>query len=130
MKKTSQIIQADSIHYQIISFLDHNLPASEEFSDLNDLDKCLFIFRNFRINHGRPTGLKLTVPGKAMLSKFFAKYEYTLTEPISLKILLALDSHMTWPYYLTSQRIIFFSQADAALFRLSGGEMSSYISCI
>ena len=65
-----------------------------------------------------------------MLSKFFTGYEYTLTEPNSLKTLLALDRQMTWPYYLTSQRVIFFSQSDAALFRLSGGEMSSYISCI
>jgi hypothetical protein len=130
VKKTSQIIQTDSIHYQIISFLKKNLPASEDFSELDDYNKCMVLFGNFRIKHGKPTGLKLTVTGKSMLSKFFTRYEYTLTEPNSLKILLALDRQMTWPYYLTSQRVIFFSQADAALFRLSGGEMNSYISCI
>jgi len=130
VKKTSQIIQTDSIHYQIISFLEKNLPASEDFSGSDDYNKCILLFSNFRIKHGKPTGLKLTVTGKSMLSKFFTRYEYTLTEANSLKILLALDRQMTWPYYLTSQRVIFFSQTDAALFRLSGGEMNSYISCI
>jgi hypothetical protein len=128
-KKSSDTL-TDGIHKQIVQYLAEKFPNISGFSDVDDYHKCMVLFSNFRIKHGTPVGLKLTTTGKSLLGKHFTKYEFSLNEILSPKVLLALDRNMSWPYYVNGQRIIFYSQQDAAWFKLSGGELHSYIECI
>lgn len=119
-----------SIQLQIVQYLADKLSNTPGFSEVDDYHRCLLMFKNFRLTRGRPVGLKLTPAGKSLLDKFFIKYEYPINDMLSPRILLSLDRNMTWPYYVTNQKIVFYSQSDAAWFKLSGGGLDSFVSCI
>lgn len=90
------------------------------------------VFTNYRVVSGQPAGLRLTSVGNKILSKHFNSYKYTIHDEISNFVFITLDKNMNWPYYLgtKSNHIVFYSEDDAAWFRLNGNSIKRYVESI
>lgn len=87
------------------------------------------IFVNYRIVSGISSGLRLTNFGNTILSKHYQTYKYKIEDEISNFVFVSLDKSMLWPYYLgtRSNHVIFYSEEDAAWFRLNGNNIKNYV---
>jgi hypothetical protein len=128
---------ADSLHIQllnkierdVLSFLQANTDGKESFSK-NDFLRTIFV--NYRLNNGISKGLRLTSTGNKILSKHYRAYKYTIDDKINNLVLVSLDKSMKWPYYLgtRSNHVVFYSEEDAAWFRLNGNNIKHYVESI
>lgn len=75
--------------------------------------------------NGHTHGLRLSATGHKVLSAIFTCWEYNYNKLSSNKTLIDLDNHMTWPYYLGRNVLAFYSEVDAAMFRLNGGDLTT-----
>lgn len=66
-----------------------------------------------------PDGLRLSLAGFRIIKKIFTAYSFELPI-IKSKHNFGLGK-MTYPYYLTSKRLILFSEMDAMTIKLTGG---------
>ena len=107
------------IQFQIVEFIDKNTKLAS-YKEATFNSKCHYMFSNFRMVNRTPTGLRLTNKGYKLLNRFFDSYEFETNEDLTGSILLALDKNLKWPYYIDNRRIIFYSQEDAAWFKLGG----------
>ena len=128
---------ADSLHIQllnkierdVLSFLQANTDGKESFSK-DDFLRTIFV--NYRLNNGISKGLRLTSTGNKILSKHYRAYKYTIDDKINNLVLVSLDKSMKWPYYLgtRSNHVVFYSEEDAAWFRLNGNNIKHYVESI
>jgi len=90
------------------------------------------IFVNYRLEHGKKQGLRLTNFGNKILSKYYQFYKYSIEDELNHFVFITLDKSMKWPYYLgtRSNHIIFYSEEDAAWFRLNGNKIRNYVESI
>ena len=90
------------------------------------------VFANYRLVSGSPTGLRLTSFGNKILSKHFTFYKYPIQDEVNNFVFITLDKNMRWPYYLgtRSNHIVFYSEEDAAWFRLNGNSIKRYVESI
>ena len=73
-----------------------------------------------------PVGLRLTYTGTKLLKKHFNCYTYQYTGNVNHMTYILLDKHMSWPYYVGNSNVCFFSENDAAWFRLNGGDLVKF----
>lgn len=100
-----------SIHDQIFTYLENKYG---EGLDLRPRD----IFYNTE-----KKGLRLSSLGYQLLKREFDCHTFPIDKEskVTVKHILALDSQMIWPYYLTSKQIVLFSDEDAVFLKLVGG---------
>lgn len=82
------------------------------YKDLSDeeIDKILF----YKID-----SLRLTMNGFICIKKIFTAYSFQVPDTMKTKHFKALTK-MTYPYYLTSKRLILFSEMDAMVVEIQG----------
>lgn len=90
------------------------------------------VFANYRVVSGNPSGLRLTNFGNKILSKHFDFYKYPIQDEINNFVFITLDKNMRWPYYLGTRNnyVVFYSEDDAAWFRLNGNSIKRYVESI
>ena len=93
----------------------------------DDLLRTIFV--NYRIDNGKQTGLRLTNFGNTILSKHYQYYKYPIEDILTHLVFVTLDKSMIWPYYLGTRtnHIVFYSEEDAAWFRLNGNKITNYV---
>lgn len=112
----------DKLRDQVLSYLD------EHDGSISDFDILRFIFKNYTCRGGRHHGIRLTSTGFRLLSKEYDAHVYENTEwKMVNQSLIKLDKYMTWPYYVSHRKVAFFSQEDAAWFKLNGGTLADYV---
>ena len=84
-----------------------------EVSPLNDEELNILIFHH-------PAGLRLSLAGFRMIRKIFTAYSFEI--PVSMVTRHQRNmSNMEYPYYLTTKRLVLFSEMDAMTVKLTGG---------
>ena len=80
---------------------------------LNDdqLNKLLF-------HH--PDGLRLSLTGFIVIKNIFTAYSFEIPETIKTKHHFGM-SKMEYPYFLTTKRLVLFSEMDAMIIKIHGG---------
>lgn len=95
----------------------------EEIKKFHKLDKVnpWSIFYNY--NKGK--GTRLTKQGFLLLQPVFTSYKISLDKEhkIRTKHLIILERAMTFPYYINGPAIWLFSEQDAFLLKLNGGDI-------
>jgi hypothetical protein len=86
----------------------HQKSTSLSDDELNNL-----IFHNV-------TGLRLTFPGFLILKNIFTVYSFEMSESLKARHHIGM-SKMEYPFYITSKRLILFSEMDAMMIKLHGG---------
>lgn len=76
-----------------------------------ELHGLLFLHRN---------SLRLSYTGYLILKKVFTAYSFDLGVPLNAGHLIALNK-MEYPYFITRNRLILFSEVDATVVTLAGG---------
>ena len=68
-------------------------------------------------------GLRLTPLGYQLLKRDYDYYPFPIEKEskVTVRHILALDAEMNWPYYLTSKRLVLFSDEDSVILKLVGG---------
>jgi hypothetical protein len=84
-----------------------------EFAALDDVKLNNLIFHH-------PSGLRLSTVGYRVIKKILTPYSFELPNTIKSRHQFGLGQ-MTYPYYLTSKRIVLFSDMDAMVVKLHGG---------
>lgn len=64
--------------------------------------------------------LRLTYGGFLWMSKMFTAYQFPVNDTLKAKHQIGL-SKMEYPYYITSTRLVLFSDTDAMVVKLAGG---------
>ncbi len=100
----------DSLKVAIFSEVRKHHNKSENLSD-DELNGLIF-------HHA--TGKRLTFPGFLILKNIFTVYSFEIPITLKAKHQIGMDS-MEYPYYLTSKRLVLFSEMDASIIKLSGG---------
>lgn len=85
----------------------------EEARHLNDEQ-----LNNLLFHH--PNGLRLSLKGFLVVKNIFTAYSFEIPETIKSKHQRSLGK-MEYPYFLTSKRLILFSEMDAMVIKLHGG---------
>lgn len=99
-----------TIHEQVYEFL---RIENQELYDLHPRD----IF----FNHSK-RGLRLTKFGFNLLRKHFDTYEFAIAQDtiITTSQMAAIGKKMEWPFYITKNKIVFFTEEDAAIIKIVG----------
>lgn len=96
------------------------------FPDLTDKEILFQIFQNYRESQGKGRGLRLTHKGHTLASKYYETYTFTDIDKYQKGAILILDSHQQWPYYLSGNRVVFYEEIDASMFRIAGHNLDDY----
>lgn len=94
------------------------------------------IFNEVRVNHEKSTtytdqqldklifrridGLRLTLSGFIIIKNIFTAYSFKIPSTLKSRHQMSM-SNMEFPYFLTSKRLVLFSEIDASVIALSGG---------
>lgn len=107
--------------------LAHKKPAD------NVCDQTLlsFMFQNYRSSPGGHTGLRLSYWGLLVMNEYFESYSFKHDYfKIPNDFVIKLDKKMIWPYYISKNQIVFYSDSEAAWFRLSNSNLEQFLECI
>jgi hypothetical protein len=117
------------IEQDVLSSLHKIQPDARQYTK-DEILRVVFI--NYRLVLGIPQGLRLTNFGNKILSKHYQTYKYSIEDEINNLVLVSLDKSMKWPYYLgtRSSHVVFYSEEDAAWFRLNGNKITNYVESI
>jgi hypothetical protein len=85
----------------------------EKTKDLSDEELNKIVFHH-------PDGLRLSLGGFVLVKKIFTAYSFEIPDTIKSKHHRSL-SKMEFPYFLTTKRLILFSEMDAMVVKLHGG---------
>jgi hypothetical protein len=77
----------------------------------DELDNLLFY---------SPSGLRLTFKGFLILKNIFTVYSFEMDMALTARHQIGMGK-MTYPYYVTSKRLILFSEMDAMVIKIHGG---------
>jgi hypothetical protein len=119
----------NQIEKDVLSSLNSNSDEPRQFSK-DEIFRTVFV--NYRIVSGLPKGLRLTSFGNKILSKHYQAYKYPIKDEINNLVFVELDKSMKWPYYLGTRNnhVVFYSEEDAAWFRLNGNKITNYVESI
>ena len=119
----------NKIEQDVLDSLQSNTKEKKSFSR-DDILRAIFV--NYRSEYGISKGLRLTNFGNKLLAKHYQTYKYNITDKINNLVLISLDKSMKWPYYLgtRSNHVVFYSEEDAAWFRLNGNNIKHYVESI
>ena len=122
----------DSLHSKLLDQLGPELSAyltkrSGDAVNLSRDDLLRLIFSNYRTLNGSPHGIRLSPLGNNLMSKKYNHYRYQHNGNVNNKAFIVLDKMMKWPYYLGRNTVTFYSEDDAAWFRLNGNDLNNYV---
>jgi hypothetical protein len=89
-------------------------------------DARLSIFFN-PSNH---LSMRLTKPGYKFLSEKLklSNYKFTLPKSITPKVLLLLERHIHYPYYIAHiKNVVIFDEVTAIMLQLHGNDLETYL---
>lgn len=122
-----KITKNSPVQYQIADYIkEHSSHYKLNFNDMELLEICYAIFKNFRISNNKPHGLRLTTLGNTYMGRFFEKHQFNLEEPLVGVVLINLDKAMSRPYYLSKKQVVFYDDNDAAWFKLGGHNLKYF----
>jgi len=122
MERSIQLFILNDVRTQLLSAIT-DCPSPES---LTEQELLLRLFSNYRYRNGYHYGMRLSPLGNRILKKEFEHHIYEHSERLSNIILLELDKNMTMPYYIDSVNVIFYSDMDAAWYKMNGGSLSGY----
>ena len=128
--------RSNSFYDQILNKIEDEvivyLQANNADKKYNKDEILATIFYNYRVVDNVPKGLRLTSVGSKIMSKHFQIYKYSINDDINNLVLVSLDKSMKWPYYLgtRSNHVVFYSEEDAAWFKLNGNNIKHYVESI
>lgn len=88
------------------------------------------LFTNYRVSNDQHTGLRLSYFGNKMMSSEFKEYKFEFQGKINHKTYILLDRNMKWPYYIGKKYVSFYSENDAAWFKLNDQDLGKYVDFI
>lgn len=88
------------------------------------------LFKNYRRKNNSHLGLRLTFSGHTILKKHFVCYSYNHKTFLSNKVLHCLDKKMSWPYHISNNNVIFYSENDSAWFKLNENNLETFLDYI
>lgn len=98
-----------------------------KLSIMQEVKDELTIFSEFTLDEmcahffNTPNTLRLTRTGFKHLRAVFTSYSFAIDRTtLKNKHLMVLSTVMEYPYYLTNDELVVFSDSDAAMIRLSG----------
>lgn len=89
-------------------------------------DQLQLLFKNFRMSNNTPVGLRLSYLGNTMMANYYKEYSFPINGEVNHKAIILLDKNMKWPYYIGKKYVTFYSENDAAWFRLNDNDLSKY----
>jgi hypothetical protein len=110
-------------HDKILDMLEDDLKRLQS----KFTNKYHYIFNNYRQSRGEKNGIRLSRVGRKLLSKYNEEFTYQHTTKLTGSMLLNLERKMTWPYYIDSQYITFFSAEDSAWFRIYDENIDNFL---
>ena len=119
-------MNSDNLHVYILSVVKTEILKQFDNQPISDQRCFRILFKNYRSTSNKHYGLRLSYLGDKIMSKHFESYSYEMDSSISNKALLGLDKKMFWPYYIVKKHVTFYSQDDAAWFRLNGQDINTY----
>jgi hypothetical protein len=126
-----------NFHIQLLKKIENDVLSSLNSSSTEQrqytTDEILrTVFVNYRVVGGNSKGLRLTNFGNKILSKHYQAYKYPIEDEINNLVFVGLDKTMKWPYYLGTRNnhVVFYSEEDAAWFRLNGNKITNYVESI
>lgn len=129
------MLDTSSFHNQLFSKIERDVldslpPVEGKTFSKDEILRTIFV--NYRIDNGFPKGLRLTNFGNKILSKHYKFYKYPIEDEINNLVFVSLDKSMKWPYYLGTRNnhVVFYSEEDAAWFRLNGNKITNYVESI
>ena len=84
------------------------------------------MFKNFRIKNKKPYGIRLSSVGNNLLKRVYEAHTYEISGDINHQAFILMDMHMQWPYYVGRKICAFYSENDAAWFRLNNNDLKLY----
>ena len=87
--------------------------SEEDCQPLNDEEMNNLVFHH-------PDGLRLSLTGFRIIRKIFTAYSFEIPKTIKCKHHFSMGK-MTYPYYMTTKRLVLFSEMDAMTVKLTGG---------
>jgi len=122
---------SDTLHLYILTTVKEDITHLLEKKDGQEVarsDKRLLsiMFKNYRFRKNTHHGLRLSYIGNRVLSKHFGSFPFPLEKSPSNESLIKLDKSMKWPYYISTNFAVFYSENDAAWFKLNGSDLGSF----
>lgn len=104
---------------QILNTIRDNNPR---YKNHNDLDLSYHIFKH-------PSQKRLSFAGLCLLQKHHKSYqfEYNVKDDLSIKARISLARKDIHPYYLGATKLILFSETDAIMLKLLGGDVEEWL---
>lgn len=93
---------------------------------ISDIEFYKVMFKNYRIKNKEHYGLRLTGVGNNLLKRVYDAYTYEISGDINHQAYILLDQNMQWPYYVGRKLATFYSENDAAWFRLNNNDLKLY----
>jgi len=103
---------------------------NQEYDKLSSKDILHMLFTNYRYSNQQHTGLRLSYFGNKMMSSEFKEYKFEFKGKINHKTYILLDRNMKWPYYIGKKYVSFYSENDAAWFKLNDQDLGKYVDFI
>jgi len=119
------------LHYLILEVVRPSLEIYLSKNGKEDLLKdrnnlLSLLFKNFRMSNHIPVGLRLSYLGNSLMAESYQEYSFPIKGTVSHKAIILLDRNMKWPYYIGKKYVTFYSENDAAWFRLNDNDLSKY----
>jgi len=93
------------------------------FNEVRQHHEKAVILSNEQLNQMifyNPSSIRLTFQGFLLLKNIFTVYSFELDTTLKSRHHIGM-SKMSYPYYLTTKRLILFSEMDAMVIKLHGG---------
>lgn len=124
-------MSTNSLHLHILDAVQDDLCSlieelSGEQATHSQKDLFALLFKNYRYRKNSHHGLRLSYLGNRVLSKHFQSHAFQIEKQPNLQSLVILDNQMKWPYYISKRMAVFYSDNDAAWFKLNGEDMSTF----
>ena len=124
-------MSTDSLHLHILDAVKEDIytlleQRHGEQATHSDKELLGVIFKNYRYRKNSHHGLRLSYMGNRVLSRHFQNHSFHIESKPNHQSFVTLDNQMKWPYYISKTVAVFYSDNDAAWFRLNGEDITTF----
>lgn len=128
-------MQGKTFHFYLLEVLKPQILVSiKSYTDnpdrLSSKELLQMLFVNYRSSNGIHTGLRLSYFGNSIMRSEFEEYKFEFKGKVNHKTYILLDKNMKWPYYIGKKYVSFYSENDAAWFKLNDQDLGKYVEYI
>lgn len=116
---STECVKLDGLRDKIIKLVQAEVKAHARFKYLTYEDLEILVF-------ARPNAARLTYTGYLLLSKIMKCYTFEHTLPTTAKVYLGL-AKLRYPFYLNATTFSLFSEEEALLLSLHGGDLELFL---